>query len=319
MRSRAGARQGTEPAGATALVIPAAERRSLEGDVAARSWLSGLADAAYHLDGMLDELECEAHRSLTEVRGDTYSFSAFSHSFRTVFFAKFKTTVERLHAFDKEKHALGLRAPERKRRVNVDTKLSPVGSGILDGAVDDVSEPYPYSGTSRLSTLRLLGENLIELLAGRRFLLVLDGVQTEHLSDWELLCRNLFAGERGSRVVATTRSSSVAKMMCTADMFSLDGLSESDSWSLLKTCTPAVLSSKKKGNGKKKKNSTFKCRDLDKNENLDGVGQEITKLLGGSPGAIRIIASLLPQQQDSDFRREIQNHARLKGARRRMP
>ncbi|OAY66348.1 Disease resistance protein RGA2 [Ananas comosus] len=388
---------------ATALVIPAAERRSLEGDVAARSWLSGLADAAYHLDGMLDELECEAHRSLTEVRGDTHSFSAFSHSFRTVFFAKFKTTVERLHAFDKEKHALGLRAPERKRRV-VDTKLrsysskfigrcgeidnilkslvtqhssgeninaetgltqpvnklldtknicvvavtgpqgigktalvkkvyhhrvvtdyfplriwvsvstSPVGSGILDGAVDDVSEPYPYSGPSRLSTLRLLGENLIELLAGRRFLLVLDGVQTEHLSDWELLCRNLFAGERGSRVVATTRSSSVAKMMCTADMFSLDGLSESDSWSLLKTCTPTVLSSKKKGNGKKKKNSTFKCRDLDKNENLDGVGQEITKLLGGSPGAIRIIASLLPQQQDSDFRREIPESCKAKGS-----
>ncbi|OAY77097.1 Disease resistance protein RGA2 [Ananas comosus] len=93
--------------------------------------------------------------------------------------------------------------------------------GILDGAVDDVSEPYPYSGR-----------------AG----------STEHLSDWELLCRNLFA------------------------------VKEEVGW----WQQPGV--------------------------------PEITKLLGGSPGAIRIIASLLPQQQDSDFRREIPESCKAKGS-----
>nr|CAD1829029.1 unnamed protein product [Ananas comosus var. bracteatus] len=100
-------------------------------------------------------------------------------------------------------------------RIWLSASTGPAGSSTLDSiVVEDVNELDSYGAVSvKLRNLILLGETFNELLAGRRFLLVLDDVQDEHLNGWDDLCRNLIVvGEDGSKVVVTTRSSDLAKM-----------------------------------------------------------------------------------------------------------
>ncbi|OAY72339.1 putative disease resistance protein [Ananas comosus] len=96
-------------------------------------------------------------------------------------------------------------------RIWLSASAGPAGSSILDSiVVEDMNNTVLV----KLRNLRLLVETFDELLlAGSRFLLVLDDVQDEHLNGWDDLCRNLIVGEEGSKVVVTTRSSDLAKML----------------------------------------------------------------------------------------------------------
>ncbi|KAJ8635206.1 hypothetical protein MRB53_009473 [Persea americana] len=73
---------------------------------------------------------------------------------------------------------------------------------------------------------------LREKLSGKRYLLVLDDVWNEEPEKWHSLRGLLLCGERGSRIVVTTRSRKVASIMSKIQPYSLKPLSEDGCWSL---------------------------------------------------------------------------------------
>ncbi|KAL7617810.1 hypothetical protein Lser_V15G03611 [Lactuca serriola] len=82
------------------------------------------------------------------------------------------------------------------------------------------------------ANLDLLHVALKEELSKKRFLLVLDDVWNEDHKKWELLQSPLLVGAPGSRIIVTTRSSSVASVMDSQETYPLDVLSNEDALSL---------------------------------------------------------------------------------------
>ena len=72
-----------------------------------------------------------------------------------------------------------------------------------------------------------------ENIAGKRYLLVLDGVCNEDQVEWLSLKKELMGGDRGSKILITTRSFSAGEIAGTTPPYVLKGLSEEQSWSLL--------------------------------------------------------------------------------------
>ncbi|XP_072961244.1 putative disease resistance protein RGA4 [Typha angustifolia] len=156
-------------------------------------------------------------------------------------------------------------------------------SNISDGIIKSVS----CREHSKLANLKLAEVNLQETLKGKRFLLVLDDVWHEHSNVWEQFFCNLPVGERGSKLLITTRNSNAAETIGVMQRYvrDLDPLSSVDSWRLFKEYVDG--------------NRMFV------NTKLKSVGWEIVRLLSGVPGAIQTIASLLSQQLDVEFWKEI--------------
>uniref|UniRef100_A0A7N2MY63 Uncharacterized protein n=1 Tax=Quercus lobata TaxID=97700 RepID=A0A7N2MY63_QUELO len=75
---------------------------------------------------------------------------------------------------------------------------------------------------------------LREILNQKMYLLVLDDVWNENEETWGKLRTLLLDGKRGSKVVITTRTKLVAHITSPMSQYSLKGLSEDQSWSLLK-------------------------------------------------------------------------------------
>ncbi|CAH1440699.1 unnamed protein product [Lactuca virosa] len=82
------------------------------------------------------------------------------------------------------------------------------------------------------SNLDLLHVALKEKLSNKRFLLVLDDVWNEDHNKWELLQSPLLVGAPGSRIIVTTRSTMVASVMDSKEIYGLDVLSNEDGLSL---------------------------------------------------------------------------------------
>ena len=71
-----------------------------------------------------------------------------------------------------------------------------------------------------------------EFIKDKKFLLVLDDVWNEDRKKWIEL-ENLLVGEcKGSKILVTTRSNSVATVMGTTTTYNLKGLPEADCMSL---------------------------------------------------------------------------------------
>ena len=71
-----------------------------------------------------------------------------------------------------------------------------------------------------------------EFIKDKKFLLVLDDVWNEDRKKWIEL-ENLLVGEcKGSKILVTTRSSSVVTVMGTTTTYNLKGLPEADCMSL---------------------------------------------------------------------------------------
>ncbi|CAA6654160.1 unnamed protein product [Spirodela intermedia] len=95
-------------------------------------------------------------------------------------------------------------------------------------------------GSSNLSELHMLQEQLKELLAGKKYLLVLDNLWNEKSEDWEELVSNwdelkkiFLAGAPGSRILVTTRSPTTTRITRTiGPSILLRGLSFDDSLSV---------------------------------------------------------------------------------------
>ncbi|XP_042513401.1 putative disease resistance protein RGA3 [Macadamia integrifolia] len=85
-----------------------------------------------------------------------------------------------------------------------------------------------------LSGMESVGSSLLNLLAGRRFLIVFDDVWNEDLEKWNLLESWLSRCANGSKILVTTRSEKVAGMMSTTALLRLGLLSDYDCWSLFR-------------------------------------------------------------------------------------
>ncbi|XP_050139644.1 putative disease resistance protein RGA3 [Malus sylvestris] len=109
---------------------------------------------------------------------------------------------------------------------------------------------------------------------GKKYLIVLDDVWNENREKWLSLKYLLMGGEKGSRILITTRSETVATISDTAKPYSLRGLNQEDSRSLFKEMAFK--------DGKESENSTIKA-----------IGKEVARKCQGVPLAIRTIGGML--------------------------
>jgi len=131
------------------------------------------------------------------------------------------------------------------------------------------------SGFSSATTnMNLLQEDLSRKLQGKRFLLVLDDVWNEDPEKWDRYRCALVTGEKGSRIIVTTRNKTVGKLMGGMIPYHLKQLSDNDCWKLFK-------------------NHAFVDGDSSAHPNLEIIGKEIVKKLKGLPLAAKAIGSLL--------------------------
>lgn len=128
-----------------------------------------------------------------------------------------------------------------------------------------------------------LQKNLRENLNGKKYLLVLDDVWNEDSERWRKLRTLLVVGGRGSRVVVTTRSRNVAKVVGSHQTHELKGLSEEKSWELFERMTLEPGQHQLK-------------------EHLVDIGKEIVRNCAYVPLAIRVVGSLLQGQGESRWR-----------------
>uniref|UniRef100_A0A803LU61 NB-ARC domain-containing protein n=1 Tax=Chenopodium quinoa TaxID=63459 RepID=A0A803LU61_CHEQI len=110
-------------------------------------------------------------------------------------------------------------------------------------------------------------------IGDKKYLLVLDDVWNEIREKWLELRDLLKIGRKGSKIMVTTRSRDVAKIMGTFPPHELQGLSEEKSWELFKKMA-------------------FN-EEAQQNPQLLKVGKEIAKKCGKLPLAIRTVGSLL--------------------------
>ncbi|XP_077215837.1 putative disease resistance protein RGA3 [Tasmannia lanceolata] len=123
--------------------------------------------------------------------------------------------------------------------------------------------------------------SLKEELSGKRFLLVLDDVWHDNPNDWQRLQSPFSFGAKGSRIIVTTRSSTVARIMGTIPDYNLGCLDEDDSWSLFRLRAFIVESS-------------------EVSPNLVATGKEIVKKCNGLPLAIEALGGLLRSNTDEN-------------------
>ncbi|XP_042487535.1 putative disease resistance protein RGA3 [Macadamia integrifolia] len=124
------------------------------------------------------------------------------------------------------------------------------------------------------SNLDVIARKLQEKLMGKRFLLVLDDVWSEDGEKWDNLINPLKSGSVGSKIIVTTRSNNIAKMMSTPNyIHHLGTLSDRDCWSLFSQ-------------------RAFSHGEIPPN-NLVDIGKRIVKKCGGVPLAVKVLGSLM--------------------------
>ncbi|XP_021860024.1 putative disease resistance protein RGA1 isoform X2 [Spinacia oleracea] len=127
-------------------------------------------------------------------------------------------------------------------------------------------------------TMDGLQSQLREQLAGKKYLLVLDDVWTENSEQWRILIQFLMGGQRGSWIVVTTRSKKTAGIMGDSPRHDLQGLSKDNSWCLFKRVA-------------------FGSQHANPPEDLVKLGQDIVVRCANVPLAIRVVGSLLYDQE----------------------
>nr|XP_023904254.1 putative disease resistance protein RGA3 [Quercus suber] len=122
--------------------------------------------------------------------------------------------------------------------------------------------------------MNTLINDLQKEIDGKRYLLVLDDVWSDDSQKWDSLKRLLLSGERGSKILVTTREEKVAKISKTIEPYFLRGLNEEESWSLFKQ-------------------KAFEKGQEPENLRITEIGMEIVRKCKGIPPAIMTIGSLL--------------------------
>lgn len=141
------------------------------------------------------------------------------------------------------------------------------------------------SATGRQSDLKfmdMLQCGVRDVLAGKRYLLVLDDVWNEDPSKWDDLKALLACGGDGSRVVVTTRRDDVSSMMGTLTTHKLAFLSEEDSRDLFR----------------RRAFPSGEDDDKQQHQNLVEIGKAIVTKCGGLPLAVKALGSMMSNQND---------------------
>ncbi|XP_077216322.1 putative disease resistance protein RGA3 [Tasmannia lanceolata] len=137
-----------------------------------------------------------------------------------------------------------------------------------------------------LNEIDPLQVRLKEELSGKRFLLVLDDVWHVNPNDWQRLQSPFSFGAKGSRIIVTTRSSRVSRIMGTIPDYNLGCLDEDDGWTLFTQ-------------------RAFIVGGSDVSPNLVAIGKEMVKKCNGLPLAIEALGGLLRSNTDEKKWRNI--------------
>ncbi|KAL8139391.1 hypothetical protein V2J09_005412 [Rumex salicifolius] len=122
-----------------------------------------------------------------------------------------------------------------------------------------------------------LQNRIREKMKGRKFLLVLDDVWDDSGDRWDARMDIWRRGAKGSKVIVTTRSHSVAKAVGASETYHLDGLSEEKSWELFKRVARITP-------------------EKERDSRWNDLGREFVRKGANVPLAIRSIASLLAEK-----------------------
>ncbi|KAF8019415.1 hypothetical protein BT93_G0176 [Corymbia citriodora subsp. variegata] len=126
---------------------------------------------------------------------------------------------------------------------------------------------------------RLLGK----VLDGKKYLLVLDDLWNDDRMRWLGLRPLLMGGSRGSKILLTTRNSSVARATdANSVIYELHGLSEDKSWDLFKKLA-------------------FEGGETSLQSEKEEIGRDIVKKCVGVPLAIKTISSLLYAKEKKEW------------------
>ncbi|XP_027337073.1 putative disease resistance protein RGA1 [Abrus precatorius] len=148
---------------------------------------------------------------------------------------------------------------------DVKTVLKKTLESVIGGQIED-----------KLS-LDNLQKKLRENLSGKKYFLVMDDVWNESHKKWAELRTYLVCGAQDSKILVTTRSENVAKTMTASTSYPLKGLTDEESWSLLK-------------------NIAFEYDSKRVNQNHESMGKEIAKKCKGVPLAVKTLGGLLRGQ-----------------------
>ncbi|CAN6561979.1 unnamed protein product [Malus baccata var. baccata] len=129
------------------------------------------------------------------------------------------------------------------------------------------------------SDMGLLQVALREQVMGKRFLFVLDDIWPENYNDWSVLQAPFTYGARGSKVIVTTRSESVASIVRTVPIHFLKPLSDDDCWQLLAT-------------------HAFRNENTSAHPDLEEIGKKIARKCNGLPLAAKTLGALLSCDMD---------------------
>ncbi|XP_072063998.1 putative disease resistance protein RGA1 [Arachis hypogaea] len=118
---------------------------------------------------------------------------------------------------------------------------------------------------------------LNQTLHGKKFLLVLDDVWNENHNKWDELRNHLLeaGGDKGSKIIVTTRSRKVADIMGSNLVMKLEGLPENECWRLFAKC------------------AFEEEKEEEKYPRLKQIGEQIVKKCKGVPLAITTLGFLL--------------------------
>ncbi|XP_027336324.1 putative disease resistance protein RGA1 isoform X2 [Abrus precatorius] len=131
-----------------------------------------------------------------------------------------------------------------------------------------------------------LQKQLHKNLSGKKYLLVLDDIWNESYNKWAGLRKYLLCGAQDSKILVTTRSENVAKVMAASTSYPLKGLTDEESWTLLK-------------------NIAFEDESQGVNQNLESMGKEIAKKCKGVPLAVKTMGGLLRRQNEESEWEEV--------------
>ncbi|MED6168483.1 hypothetical protein PIB30_011910 [Stylosanthes scabra] len=135
------------------------------------------------------------------------------------------------------------------------------------------------SSSCNLNDLNLLQHELKEKLSRRKFFVVLDDAWNEDYEDWKRLLKPFQNGVKGSKILITTRSKTVASVVQTVSPHELSLLSDEDCW--LVFSKHARLST-----------------DSMEYPTLEKVGRDIVKKCDGLPLAAQALGGLLRGNSD---------------------
>ncbi|XVF37654.1 hypothetical protein REPUB_Repub20aG0028300 [Reevesia pubescens] len=149
--------------------------------------------------------------------------------------------------------------------------------------VEKIIEAATRSKPEKDLQMDTLQNNLRDQINGKKYLLVLDDIWNDDLEKWRNLRNLLLGGAMGSWIVLTTRSGLVAEITGTFSSHILEGLSKSESWSLLKQMAF-------------KEQSQESC-----SSHLEAIGMEIVEKCKGVPLALRTIGNVLFKRTEAEW------------------